>query len=208
MYLTNDHHVGGKSISGMPEDLSFIVRYSWESSKHMKEAIKIMLSARLECGESGMHVRCEGEVARENEEVQLSLASNPQTSSEVLDFLAKVGDKRVCERVAGHPRCSEATMQSLLHHPEAEVRAELSENPCCPITVLYRLATDRHPDVRLRLAENPHLPISILNELSNDENPYVASRAETTIYKANRNNVLEGSFPRFVQATTVLMMAT
>ncbi len=207
MYLTNDHHVGGKSISGVPEDLSFIVRYSWESSKHMQEAIKIMLSARLECGENVVHVRSD-EVTREYMEVQLSLASNPQTSTEVLNFLAKVGDKRVCERIAGHPRCSEKTMQSLLHHPDAEVRAELSENPCCPITVLYRLATDSHPDVRFRLAENPHLPISILNELSNDENPYIAARAETTLHKSNRNNVLEASFPRFVQPASVLMMAT
>lgn len=208
MYLTNDHQVGGKSMSGMPEDLSFVVRYSWQSSKHMKEAIKIMLSARLDGGDECAHARFEDELTQEQKDVQLRLASNPQTSEEVLDYLRKIGDKRVCERVASNPRCQESTLKALLNHPEAEVRAELSENPYCPITILYRLATDKHEDVRLRLAENPKLPLSILEELSEDENPFVAARAKETLRKSARASVVDRSFPSYVQTPSLMVLAT
>src|SRR5262245_58270543 len=60
MYLTSEHLVGGKGPNGSPEDLTFIVRYSWPSPKHLKEAIKVFLSARLDGGEDGS-ARFDGE---------------------------------------------------------------------------------------------------------------------------------------------------
>jgi hypothetical protein len=180
MYLTSDHLVGGKSICAMPEDLSFIVKYAWESSQHMKEATKIMLTARLDGAEDHPHVRFEGDITDIQKAVRLRLASNPATSEEVLDYLRKTGDRHVCERIATNPRSSDATLTALANHPAPEVRAALSENPYCPITILYRLARDTHPDVRLAMAENSRMPISILEELAADENPFVQARANET----------------------------
>jgi hypothetical protein len=196
MYLTREHQLGGKNRQGVPEDLSFIVRYSWESSKHMKEAIKIMLSARLESAEEFARHR-DGETTVEQREVQIRLASNPETSEEVLSYLSKIGDSRVCARIAMNPRCPEAALTALANHPDAEVREELAENVNCTITILYRLTKDKHPDVRLRLAENANLPLSILEELREDENPFVAARAAETLRKSSAGTVTEGKFPTY-----------
>lgn len=194
MYLTSEHVVGGKNLNGSPEDLAFIVKYSWPSPKHMKEAIKVLLTARLDGGEENSRARFDGENSEELQEVQLRLASNPETSEEVLDYLRKVGDARVCERVALNSRSSEMTLRALAEHSDAQVRTALCENSYCPITVLYRLAKDEHPDVRYCLAENPSLPNSILEELCEDENPFVASRAATTLRRMSGGTVVEGPF--------------
>lgn len=194
MYLTSDHQVGGKTMTGIPEDLSFIVRYSWQSSKHMKEAIKILLSARLDGSDANSSSRFEEQGSAEQREVQLRLASNPETSEEVLDFLRRIGDKDVCERIAINPRSPQQTLEALAEHFDADVRAALSENSLCPITVLYRLSKDEHPDVRLRMAENPNLPDSILEELCDDENPFVAARASESLRRAAGGTVIEGVF--------------
>ena len=194
MYLTNEHLVGGKDLNGSPEDLTFIVKYSWPSPKHMKEAIKILLSARLDGGEDYANARFDGEITEETREVQLRLASNPETSEEVLEYLRKVGNARVCERVAQNPRCSEMTLRALAEHADPQVRASICENAYCPITILYRLAKDEHPDVRYCLAENPNLPNSILEELCEDENPFVNARAHSTLRRLSCGTVIEGPF--------------
>ncbi len=198
MNLTSEHEVGGKSFTvGKTEDLDFIVNYNWPSPKHMKEAIKIFLCARLDGNESQSFMRFDGELTEEVKEVQIRLASNPLTNEEVLDYLAKAGDEQVCERVGLNPRCPASALLSLAKHPEPEVRISVCEHPVCPVSALYALAKDQHPDVRLRLAENPNLPVSILNELAEDENPFVQARAIETIRrsKTNTSNVIEGRFP-------------
>lgn len=207
MYLTSEHQIGGKSLNGAREDFSYIVRYNWESPKHMKEAIKIMLSARLDGQEHSTCDRFESGTTIEQKEVQLRLASNPETGDEVLDYLRKVGDKRVLVRVAGNSNCSESTIQALSLHSESEVRAELTENPYCPITLLYRLTRDESPDVRLRLAGNSNLPLSILEELSNDENPYVAMHAKSTLKRVNGGTVIEANFAKNASSSPRLRVA-
>ncbi|MBX9721854.1 MAG: hypothetical protein K2X81_10705 [Candidatus Obscuribacterales bacterium] len=208
MYLTSEHLVGFKVLSGMRDDLSFIVRYSWQSSQHMKEAIRILLSARLDHAESSSYVRFDAEPSEEHKEVQMRLASNPFTSEEVLDYLRKIGNSRVCEQVAANPRCPEKAMISLAKHSSPEVRAQLSENPVCPITVLYDLARDEHPDVRYCMAENPNLPLSILDELSQDENPFISARAHQTLNRSSCKTLIEGKFEFYSTAIPHLKIAS
>ena len=47
MFSTNGHDIGGKDLSGKREDLTFIVRFNWKTSNHLKEAIQVLLAARL-----------------------------------------------------------------------------------------------------------------------------------------------------------------
>ncbi|MBX9689978.1 MAG: hypothetical protein K2X27_24925 [Candidatus Obscuribacterales bacterium] len=194
MYLTYDDLLGGNNLAGVPEDLSYIVKYDWPSSQHMKEAIKIFLSARLDSDEDEFNSRFEPELSQVQKEAQLRLARNPETTAEVLAYLRKIADARVCEAVALNPSSSESTLRSLLSHSEPEVRAALTENPHCPITVLYRLSKDEHPDVRYRLAENSNLPNSILEDLIQDENPFVSTRARETTKRLISGSVVEGRF--------------
>ncbi len=208
MYLTSDHLVGEKGLNGMRDDLSFIVRYSWPSSQHLREAIKILLSARLDHAQNRACVRFEGEVSKEQQEVQLRLASNPYTSEEVLEYLARIGNARVCERLASNPRSSERALQELAKHSHPDVRAALSENPVCPITILYVLTGDEHPDVRLCMAENPNLPLSILEELSHDENPFVVARANESLRRSACGTLIEGNFESYSIQVSHLRVAT
>lgn len=194
MFLTSENLVGGRDLRGIPENLSFINEFSWQSSKHMKEAIKILLSARLDEKQEFISTpRFEHETAGEFEEVQSRLAGNPETSSEVLNYLARVGKRCICERVASNPRCTEETLSLLSKHRDADVRAAVSENENCPFPVLSSLAKDENPDVRYRIAENANLSVSILEELSEDENPYVADRAASTLKRLRQGEVLEVS---------------
>lgn len=200
MYLTNECSIGGRQLDGMPEDLSFIVKYGWETPKHMKEAIRVLLAARMAEQEQGMSFSqndSDGEHQSERNAAEMRLAANPFCSSYVLDYLSKTSSAGVCELIASNPRCAEETMVRLSSHSDANVRAALTENSYCSITILYRLTKDEHPDVRYRLAENSNLPDSILVELSEDENPFVAARAQETLQKLKSGSVIEGKFPRF-----------
>ena len=197
MYLTNECSIGGRQLDGMPEDLSFIVKYGWETPKHMKEAIRILLAARMAETEQQNFHQVETEAEHERSSAELRLAANPFCSSYVLDYLSKTSSARVCELIANNPRCSEETMERLAGHSHQDVRAALTENAYCSITILYRLTKDEHPDVRYRLAENSNLPDSILEELSEDENPFVAARAQETLQKLKSGSIIEVKFPRF-----------
>lgn len=206
MYLTSDHLIGGKSMSDLPEDFSYIVRYNWENSEQMSEAIKILLLARLHRSDNSLPTDLNENLTAKRIDAQLRLASNPLTSEEILDYLSKIGDKRVCERIAINPHSPESALMLLANHPEPAVRAELSDNPACSITILSRLSKDEHSDVRLRLAENPNLPLQILEELSEDENPFVAAQAKDSISKSSCSTVYDGNFSSNSRSTTLIVL--
>lgn len=204
MFLTSENLVGGRDRRGIPEDLSFINDYHWQSSRHMKEAIKILLSARLDGKQEFPGTdRFGEEKAEEQDEVQIRLAANPETSVEVLSYLGRIGNKAVCERVALNPRCGEEALEYLSKHHDADVRAAVSENKKAPFPVLLRLAKDTHPDVRFRLAENANLPNTIIEELCQDENPFVADRALQTLKCLQKSSLLEPG-PGFWQTSQSL----
>lgn len=191
MFLTNEHEIGAEKTS---DDLSYIVKFCWRTPQHMKEAIRTLLSARLDGGKKKLRTRFDSESSDVIEEVHFHLAGNPHTSEEVLNYLSKVGNPRICERIALNPRTPEEALWELADHEDPEVRASVGENPYCPITILYRLAKDEHPDVRFRLAENPNLPNSILEELGADSNPFISSRANATLRRLAGGAVVEAKF--------------
>jgi hypothetical protein len=109
------------------------------------------------------------------------LASNPETSPEVLEKLANKNQPEVVERVAENPQTPPQTLEKLSGHDVPEVRVAVTENKNTPIEAIKSLAKDDNPDVRYRLAENPETPPEVLQDLLDDENPYVVARAKETL---------------------------
>ncbi|MBY0357840.1 MAG: hypothetical protein K2W82_07545 [Candidatus Obscuribacterales bacterium] len=183
----------------MSIDLSFILEYNWASSTHLKEALRITLSAYIDDSVSKASLTESGSQiinCREYIEAACCLAGSALTSEPILAYLAKMGDVRVLALVAEHPQSNSEMLTQLAKHINPDVRAAVAANVNCPINVLYDLSRDSEADVRYMLAEDPRLPISILEELSMDENPYVASRASKTMRSLSQGVVVEGHFPR------------
>lgn len=189
MIATNGYEIGGKDFFGRREDLSFIVRFQWKTSNHLKEAIQVLLAARLdECStieKLNKQLRNRSEVLddREFQQIRLQIASNPNTPPAVLNYLARQGDAKLLERIAENPRTPGETLERLAQSAIPSVRIAVAENAKTPSAILATLAVDFDADVRYTLAENAQLPLEVLSQLSDDSNPYVSHRASSTLHK-------------------------
>lgn len=189
MIATNGYEIGGKDFFGRREDLSFIVRFQWKTSNHLKEAIQVLLAARLD--ESSTMERLHGQLRsrsdvlddREFQQIRLQIASNPNTPPAVLTYLARQADARLLERIAENPRTPVETLERLAQSAIPSVRIAVAENVNTSLDLLIHLATDFDADVRYTLAENGQLPVEVLSKLVDDSNPYVSTRALATINK-------------------------
>jgi len=112
--------------------------------------------------------------------VKLLMASNPDTPTRVLHYLAIQSPPQILSRIAENPNTSVDMLLRLARHNDPTVRASVADNEHTPCECLERLALDEHPDVRYRLAENYLAPAQILETLANDDNPFVSHRAQTT----------------------------
>lgn len=187
--------------AGTREDLATIFSFQWQSVRHKREAIKLLLAAFLdepideeECLRSTLPQQ-ELLYLKERAEAQLRLASNPACNALLLDFICRLSPAtEVLERVALNPSCSGITLTKLAKHESPEVRAAVTENMACPKSVLEQLSEDSHMDVRYRLAENVHCDREILEKLCQDENPFVVARAQESL-KRLMSVVIVGRFP-------------
>lgn len=109
------------------------------------------------------------------------LATHPETPSIVLEFIARIGDCKLLERISEHQQASAITLRCLAQSEHASVRSAVAENSATPIDVLLQLIQDENPDVRYRMAENHALPATMLQQLCDDANVYVAARARKTL---------------------------
>lgn len=198
MIVTNGLDISARDYFGRREDLSFIVRFNWKSSTHLKEAIQLLLAARLEdaSGSVGRKVRMRSDVLddAEFEAIRQQVASNPSTPPAVLAYLAKHGSPRVLERVAENPRTLPQSLEQLAQANGANVRAAVADNANTPLDVLTMLATDPDVDVRYRIAENPTVCEDTLKALSEDSNPYVSARANATLARVSGGTLVEAPF--------------
>lgn len=197
MIVTNGLDISGKDCFGRREDLSFIVRFHWKTPDHLKEAIQVLLAARLASAETAPKPSRRRSVVLDDlefEQIRMQIASNPNTPPAVLAYLAKNATPTVLERIAENPRTPIELLSELASSPIAGVRAAVGENSATPLTVLEQLLTDSDADVRYRLAENPQMPLELLKRLSEDMNPYVASRAASTAARLRSGRILRGEF--------------
>lgn len=183
------------------EDLATIFSYQWQSSRHKREAIKLLLASYLDEAIDDEEYFCSTLPSedllffQERTEAQLRLASNPACNALLLDYICRLTPSaHVLERVALNPNCAEVTLAKLAEHDSPDVRSAVTEHPSCPKEVLEQLAQDSHSDVRFRLAENVHCDREILERLSQDENPFVADRAQESL-KRLTSTVIVGRFP-------------
>jgi hypothetical protein len=186
MIVTNGLDISGKDCFGRREDLSFIVRFHWKTPDHLKEAIQVLLAARLASAEnmpSAKPYRRRNEFLDEQEfeQIRIQIASNPNTPTAVLEYLARNASARVLERIAENPHVPMDLLENLATHSDANIRSAVGDNLKTPASVLVKLVADEDADVRYRLAENPAMPAFILELLTQDENPYVVARATTTM---------------------------
>ncbi len=200
MFFMNGSEIGGKDESGRREDLSFIVRFNWKTSNHLKEAVQVLLAARLEhaAGSAGLkaNVRSRSDILDDGEftRIRLQIASNPVTPPSVLTYLSYHSCESVLERVAENPRTPEDVLSRLSEHKAASVRQSVADNLNTPFETLAVLSEDENPDVRYRLSENPHTPEAILEVLVEDDNPYVSTRAQSTLRRLSAGLLVEADF--------------
>lgn len=210
MIVTNGIEISGKDCFGRREDLSFIVRFNWKTSDHLKEAIQVLLAARLaeacqselpavvEPSATGWGCRKRTDLLNEEEfeRTRMQIASNPNTPPAVLEYLAKSATPKVLERIAENPRAPVCLLEKLSRSPLANVRAAVSENCNTPEETLELLTQDIDPDVRYRMAENHLMPVGLLAKLALDDNPYVVARASQTLARLSGGRVLHRTFAR------------
>jgi hypothetical protein len=198
MIVTNGLDISSKDYYGRREDLSFIVRFNWKTSNHLKEAIQVLLAARLENCLDGKTrtVRQRSDVLDDAEfqQIRLQIASNPNTPSAVLDYLAKHASAQVLERIAENPRTTPQTLELLAQSSFVSVRQAVAENAITTPDVLTMLATDSSADVRYRIAENANVCRDTLRALTEDSNPYVSFRAAATLARIEGGSVVEAPF--------------
>lgn len=159
-------------------DLSFIFNFNWSSLQELREAITIFLSSRLHSvAQRAAQAITETGCPR----LKCTLASNPQTPADMLDYLCLVSPLKVIIRIAENPGASRDTLSRLAFHSDSEVRSAVADNPSTPESCFKRLMNDESVDVRFRIAENPSAPLASLYALIKDDNPYVSNRAKQTL---------------------------
>ncbi len=82
--------------------------------------------------------------------IDIALAKNPNTPSEILSTLAESDDTNVREAVARHPATPPEALGRLAENRLRDVRALVGANPSTPELTLQFLATD--PDVYVQFA--------------------------------------------------------
>src|SRR5207237_932443 len=157
--------------------LSFIVRFNWKTSNHLKEALQLLLNARLDDSGAWSAARPTRQPplveAGEYRQIRRIIAGNPNTPPSVLSYLSKDSDPDVHTPIAENPNSPLGTLERLARCKSAKVRAAVAENVNVSPDILTVLEADRDDDVRYSLAENPHLPEELLVALTEDSNPYV-----------------------------------
>lgn len=184
-------------------ELAFSYYFTWGYPDYVREAFQILVARSNGTAKplnpqkdlSWRELRVLLEEA-DSSRVRHIVAGNPNTPAAVLDFLSKVQDFSVVERVAENNRAHAATLARLALHEQVSVRLALCENTATPEAVLRQLTADSNPDVRYRLAESTLVPDSILEILSRDENPYVSGRAHRTLSSKSPAQVVAPDFSK------------
>jgi len=162
------------------EQLEFDFYLQWEWPEHIETTLRRLLWISLV-------ELAEPELVKRNHTALLrwQIATYPEASQAVLDFLATDSDPDLQERIAENPQTWPMTLARLAKSPLTNVRIAVAHNENTSIDVLISLAEDPSLDVRYSMAENPALPSKLLRQLSADENPYVACRATRTLARRN-----------------------
>jgi hypothetical protein len=105
-----------------------------------------------------------------DKDVRQRVAQNPSASPETLEILAGDENWGVRRGVAQNPSASPETLEILAGDENWGVRRGVAQNPSAPSKALGRLARDSNLDVRYWVARNPSASLEILEKLAGDRN--------------------------------------
>lgn len=108
------------------------------------------------------------------------LASSLDSTTGVLNRLARRGETSVQQRVAENRSTDSETLDLLAQHQSADVRSAVAQNVNTRESTTHTLAADVNADVRYAMAENPLTSTELLETLAEDENPFVQHRTRQT----------------------------
>lgn len=130
---------------------------------------------------------------------QGALATNPNTSGEVLNHLTRT--RKVRSRVADNPNTPPATLTRLAKDDFDDVRGAVAQNPSTPIKTLNVLADDGSRWIRGHVASNTAAPVSLLLALTTDEDKQVSEQAHRNILSRSKPELVEVLKPNFPEVT-------
>lgn len=108
------------------------------------------------------------------------LASNQNSSTGILNLLARRINTKVQQRVAENTSTDSRTLELLSKHESSQVRSAVAQNKNTLRSTVDSLAGDLSSDVRYAMAEDAGTSTTLLETLAGDDNPYVQERAKRT----------------------------
>lgn len=117
-----------------------------------------------------------------NDSLMKLIASDIRTPVTVLKTISEnTSNVELLRRIATNPNTSEEVLNRLAKHGNKEVRLALATNPNTANIAVTPLSFDDSPTVRFTLAENPYTNTVVLETLRDDEDPVIAYQAQETL---------------------------
>ena len=121
--------------------------------------------------------RKENPYCRAENEPYFYLASNFNTPSNILGFLAHKMDWKVASALSCNPNTPLSVLEEILQEDTPTYSSTIAKRRNLSKRLLERLSKNKDHSVRLAVAENPETPFDIIKELVDDANVDVAMKA-------------------------------
>ncbi len=118
--------------------------------------------------------------------VHWGLAGNPNTPRDILERIAKDGDRVTAQGLAANPNTPLPVLAGLAASPEQFVRWGLARNPAIDAAIMARLAADPDETVRFYLSLNPAATTGVLDTLARDPSERVRRYAAQQLQRKAR----------------------
>ena len=128
------------------------------------------------------------DIARRNDGylVHWGLAGNPRTPRDILERVAKDGDRVTAQQLAANPNTPLPILTRLVGSPEQFVRWGVAQNPSIDPAIMARLAADPDETVRFYLSFNRATTKEILERLARDPSERVRRYAGQGLERKTR----------------------
>lgn len=156
---------------GSDDKVTQILSLMSPKSRKLREVAREVLQKSI-AGESGTEEELTWLASQPNPSVRAIVASNPEASEKLLDFLSFDDDFHVRAKVAANPSTPENVTVRILKGSDEQLKslvAKTTENP----KLLTLLRKDMNPLVRVSVANNENTLPSDLFMLCQDEDRYV-----------------------------------
>jgi hypothetical protein len=119
---------------------------------------------------------------------ELDLATNPTTSSDILEQLAKSDRISIVSAIAANPNTPVSLLIQLAEHESVRVRQQIALNCNTPLEILPKFANDNE-NVRNGLRQNPHLQADLQAAKSSDTDLHSLAKLAQSPYTFIRREI-------------------